>query len=95
MRLSIPQVGIILKELGDHALTKSHARHISVSKSEEIGLKVERMENNQELQDAILTVHHAYIHTLSATAAYKIIENHLGKAYIQLAQIVSQPVRVG
>jgi ATP-dependent protease ClpP protease subunit len=49
----------IIKELGDHALTKSHARHISVSKCKEIGLNVESMEDNQGLQDAILTVHHA------------------------------------
>lgn len=73
----------IIKELGDHALTKSHARHISADKCKEIGLKVEMLEDIQELQDAVLSLHHACIHTLSTTKASKIIENHKGKAFIQ------------
>lgn len=76
----------IVKELGDHALTKSHARHISLAKCEEIGLEVEKLEDNQELQDAVLTVHHAFIHTLTATPALKIIENHIGKALVMSLQ---------
>ena len=84
----------IIKELGDHALTKSHARHLSASKCKEIGLNIEILEDNQDVQDAVLTVHHACIHTLSATPAFKIIENHNGTAFIQTvqtAQIVSVP----
>jgi hypothetical protein len=82
----------IISELGDHALTKSHARHLSAEKCRSIGLKVTMMEDNQQLQDASLTVHHAYIHTLGATGAYKIIENHKGVAFIQVAQtVIMQP----
>lgn len=73
----------IIKELGDHALTKSHARHLSAYKCKEIKLEVEMLEDNQDLQDAILAVHYACIHTLSATPAIKIIENHDGTAFIQ------------
>lgn len=84
----------IIKELGDHALTKSHARHLSASKCKTIGLTIENMEKDQKLQDAILTLHHACIHTLSSTDAFKIIENHEGKAYIKLSQtkIIAKPV---
>lgn len=82
------KVDKVIKELGDHALTKSHNRHLSASKCKEIGLKIEMLENKQELQDVVLTVHHACIHTLSATAAFKIIENHTGTAFIQLKQAV-------
>jgi ATP-dependent protease ClpP protease subunit len=78
----------IIKELGDHALTKSHERHLSASRCKEIGLEIEFMEENQELQDAILSLHHSVIHTLSATAAFKIIENHNGMAFIQQAKQV-------
>jgi ATP-dependent protease ClpP protease subunit len=81
----------IIKELTDHALTKSHARHLSALKCAEIGLQIEMLEDDQELQDAVLTVHHACIHTLSSTGAYKIIENQNGKAYIQLAQAIPIP----
>lgn len=78
----------IINELGSHALTKSHERHLSASRCKELGLEIEFMEENQELQDAILSLHHSVIHTLSATAAFKIIENHNGMAFIQQAKQV-------
>jgi hypothetical protein len=80
----------VLKELSDHALTKSHARHLSAAKCRIIGLNIENLEDDQKLQEAVLSVHHACIHTLSATAAFKITENHQGVAFIQ----ISQPVLV-
>lgn len=80
----------IVKELGDHALTKSHARHISATAAKQIGLSVVHLEDKPELQDAVLTLHHISIQTLAATSAIKIIENHLGMAFIQSAQ-VTQP----
>lgn len=85
----------ILKELADHALTKSHARHLSAEKCKGIGLKISNLEEKQEFQEAVLSVHHACIHTLSSTGAYKIIENHRGVAFIQIAQavMVQAPMR--
>ena len=76
----------IVQELGNHALTKSHSRHISASAADKLGLEIFRLETNDSLQDAVLTLHHACIQTLSATAAIKIIENQLGMAFIQVAQ---------
>jgi hypothetical protein len=76
----------ILKELSDHALTKSHARHLSAAKCKSIGLNIENLEDDQKVQEAVLSVHHACIHTLSATVAFKITENHQGVAFIQVAQ---------
>lgn len=81
----------IIKELGDHALNKSHARHLSLAKCKEIGLKVFELESDKDLQDLVLSIHHATIHTLSATNAYKIIENHKGIAFIQSAQNIVVP----
>jgi hypothetical protein len=46
------------------------------------------LEDDHKLQEAVLSVHHALIHTLSATGAFKIIENHNGVAFIQVAQPV-------
>lgn len=80
----------IKKEFGDHALTKSHERHLSSAKCEEAGLVIEKMEDNPSLQDAILSVHHACMHTFSQTSAYKIIENHNGKASVLQTQIVAK-----
>jgi ATP-dependent protease ClpP protease subunit len=78
----------IVKELGDHALTKSHARHLSPSRCKEIGLTVTHLEDDQELQDAVLSVHHACILTLAGTGAFKMIENHEGVAAMSVAQQV-------
>lgn len=79
----------IVNELSDHALTKSHARHLSFKKCQEIGLDVVALEDDQEIQNAVLSVHHACIHTLSSTASFKIIENQNGVAFIQASQRVA------
>lgn len=81
---ALAKVEKIVKELGDHGVTKTHSRHLSVSKCIEIGLKIEKMEDNQKLQDAILSVHHATMLTLSDTPAVKIIENSEDKSFIQI-----------
>ena len=80
------KINNILKELGDHALTKSHARHLSIERCREMGLKVSALEEDDKLQDAVLSLHHACMLTFSATSALKIVENHLGIAFIKLAQ---------
>jgi ATP-dependent protease ClpP protease subunit len=78
----------ILQELADHALTKSHARHLSADKCKSIGLKIDDLEKDQNLQEAVLSLHHACIHTLSSTGAFKVIENQNGTAFILVAQQV-------
>lgn len=76
----------IINELGSHALTKSHARHISIQKARDVGIEITALEDDSRLQDAALAVHHACILTLTSTPACKIIENHLGVAYIEAVQ---------
>lgn len=79
----------ILDELADHSVTMSHGRHLSATRCKELGLKIVALEDNQSLQEAVLSVHHACIHTLSHSPAYKIIENHNGVAFIQAVQHVT------
>lgn len=78
----------IVDELGDHSLTKSHSRHLSAQKCKDLGLKIVDLEEDHDLQEKVLSVHHACIHTLSATAAFKMIENQNGVAFIQMAKQV-------
>lgn len=78
----------ILKELGDHALTKSHARHLSIGRCRDMGLRVAALEDDQALQEAVLSVHHACMLTFSATPAAKLIENDRGVAFIKVLQPV-------
>lgn len=76
-------INVIIQELGDHAITLSHNRHLSAEACKKMGLRIEMMENSQKLQDAILNVHHSMMITLGETNAYKLIENHQGKAFVQ------------
>ena len=68
----------IVKELADNSRTKSHSRHLSAEFCKKLGLKVEMIEENQKLQDAVLSVHHVCILTLMQTPAAKLIMNHKG-----------------
>ena len=78
----------VVGELGDHAITMSHARHISLKAAQNLGLNVIPLEDDQALQDAILSVHHATILTFNMTSAVKIIENDRGVAFVQQMQPV-------
>jgi hypothetical protein len=75
----------IVKELGSHALTLSHSRHISLRAAHDIGLVVTALEDDNDFQDAVLSVHHSSIQTLSATPAVKLMENQNGVSYINQA----------
>ena len=74
--------------LSDHKEFKSHGRHISRDKAKELKLNIENLEDDQELQDLVLSVFHATTHTFNGTGAVKIIENHNGKAFVKVQQTV-------
>jgi len=82
-----PKAKKILKEFSDHKMNKSHARHISKEKCKEIGLSIVDMEGDNELQDLILTVHHSFMHTFTNSMAVKVVENHLGIAFVEMLQM--------
>jgi hypothetical protein len=46
------------------------------------------LESDQALQDAVLSIYHAVTHSFIGTGAVKIIENHTGKAYLQVVQMM-------
>ena len=69
-------VSQIVDKLLDHQKMKTHTRHIGIKQAQEIGLKVKPLEDDNELQDIVLTIHHTYMHTLASTPMVKIIENH-------------------
>ncbi len=72
----------IVRSLNNHADTKTHARHIHADEASAFGLKIRMLEQDAALQDLVLTVHHAYMHTFAHANAVKIIENHLGSAIV-------------
>ena len=66
----------IIEVLHNHKDTKSHSRHFSMEECRNMGLKVLPLEEDQDLQDLILTIHHAFMHTFAHSPATKIVENH-------------------
>ena len=73
-------------DLTDKAKNHTHGRHLNAETAKSYGLEIRMLEDDQGLQDAVLSVHHANCVTLEATRAYKIIENQDGVAFIQLVQ---------
>lgn len=69
-----------------NANNRSHSRHFTFDFCKELGLKVEALEDDQELQELVLSVHHAFVITLDATPATKIIENQNGARFITTQQ---------
>jgi len=78
-----------VKQLMNKSLNKTHSRHLNADTAKSYGLKIEMLESDQKIQDAVLTAHHACILTLDATGAYKIIENDRGVAYIQMLRQIA------
>lgn len=86
----------------DYEAFQSHGRRVGPEQAIQKGVKVTALEADPNLQDAALSVHHATMHTFSATPAAKIIENHHGRAWIrQVGEVLvrvtppgaSQPTR--
>lgn len=73
----------VVNILSSHNETLSHSRHLSKEKCKEIGLKVIDLETDQELQDLVLSIHHACMLTLENLNIIKIIENQNDKAFIK------------
>ena len=78
----------VIQEMGSHALTLSHSRHLSLEAVAAQGVNVTALEDDQELQDAVLCVHHTCTQTINMTDAVKIIENQNGVG--QLLAITTQ-----
>lgn len=90
-RRAATKINKIINHLTEKKTTKTHGRHIGLEEAKTLfDHHIEVLEEDQKLQDLVLTVHHASIITLQATQCYKMIENQQGKAFMQMANV--QPV---
>lgn len=82
-----------MSHLASHSSTKSRERHISASKCKEIGLCVRMIEGDQEIQDAVLSIHRAAMPTLSRrTRGYTAFPNFWrARRRIRTADIRARP----
>jgi len=73
----------IVRELTNDDVMKNHGRHVHIDQCRALNLKIFELESDQKLQDLVLTVHHAFMHTVGeAVHVTKIVENHKGVALI-------------
>ena len=77
----------ILKAFNNNNTTKVHSRHISKEKCKSVGLNIIDMENDQHLQDMILSLHHCYMIYLEQTIVTKIVENNIGGCTMRLLNV--------
>jgi len=69
--------------LSDRGTFKSHNRRISRERlRSETALEVSALEEDQELQDLVLSIFHATVASHSDCGIIKVIENHEGSSYI-------------
>lgn len=77
----------ILSTFINHKNSYSHSRHFSIDSCRNAGLNVKSLEENQALQDAILSLHHCYMILMDKFPIVKIIENQEGRTYAQNARL--------
>ena len=77
----------ILKAFNNNNTTKVHSRHISKEKCKSVGLNIIDMEDDQHLQDMILSLHHCYMIYLDQTIVTKIVENNIGGCTMRLLNV--------
>ncbi|WP_087722570.1 SDH family Clp fold serine proteinase [Pandoraea sp. PE-S2T-3] len=73
----------ISEKLSNHDEHKEHGRHIHFDVCEALGLKITRLESDPDLQDLVLSVHHAFHHTCRRSRVVKVIENHNGSSWVK------------
>ena len=76
------KISSIVDFLNEHDNSKVHNRHLSAENCSSVGLKITMMEEDDDLQDLVLSLHHAYMITFDSTPVIKIIENHDGKRLV-------------
>lgn len=75
------------KPFVDHSESKSHARHISIEQCKKIGLNIVDLEQDDDLQDMILSLHHAYMIFFDKSTAFKAVENQIGARYLRIQNV--------
>lgn len=86
----------IAEKLADHGSFKSHGRPVHRELAKTLGLHIVDLEADQELQDLVLSVFHATMHVFAMNpGAAKIIENHLGRAFVKHQFLPMAPQHVG
>jgi hypothetical protein len=64
--------------LMDYEGTAEHSHHFLIDQCQGMGLTVRALEEDQELQEQVLSVHHTFVATFARMSAIKVIQNANG-----------------
>lgn len=67
----------------NHKHSYSHSRHLSKQDCKNAGLNIVDLEDNQDLQDAVLSLHHCYMILFDKFLISKVVENQIDGRYFQ------------
>lgn len=74
----------IKKAFNDNSESKVHSRHLSKDKLQKLGLNVRSLEDDQDLQELVLSAHHCYIILLENLSIVKCVENNINGRYLRM-----------
>lgn len=72
----------LANELTDYEKFKSHSRHLHRGRARDLGFEIDDLEDDDTLQDLVLSIYHSATLTHDNRNVAKIIETHLGNAFI-------------
>lgn len=75
------RIDSVIELLGQQKTSKSHDRHINADKARKAGLVVNNLEDDDKLQDLVLSIHHLLSISFDTFKSAKIIENNRGATY--------------
>ncbi len=75
------KIDAVIELLGQQKTSKSHNRHINADKARLSGLVVKNLEDDDKLQDLVLSIHHLLTISFDSFKSAKIIENNAGATY--------------
>ena len=80
-----PNVSIkkVLDVFLNHKHSFSHAKHMSKQECKDAGLNILDLEADQQMQDAVLSLHHCYMIYFDKFLVSKVVENQQNGSYIQ------------
>lgn len=70
----------------NHEHSYSHSRHLSKEDCRNAGLNIKDLEDNQDMQEAVLSLHHCYMILCDIIPIVKIVMNQYGRSYVQTKQ---------
>lgn len=71
----------VVQHLMDYGGTSAHNHHFLIDKCKGIGLKIVDIEDDQDFQEVVLSVHHSFVATFTHTPLIKVIENSNGSCW--------------